>query len=232
MASINTVLDQCLGVDSPGSVVRDLFDLRRGVQLELSVKRQLGLVRGDAFGINAIVVCPDSFTAADYDEIEFAIQGARDIYDGVGVGIDTVEWYSVPASDNTSQCTLGDDEDDLAEARELSNDYTVDNDHLDVFFVRSIVGSTAGWSAVDGPCSKDSFLGLGFGMSGSVVELVGAPAITAVILAHELGHYFGLEHASLSGNFMRGTSGTNNTGITTGQGATVKDKTCFVTEDC
>jgi hypothetical protein len=230
MTSLKSFTSQCLGISQPSSVVRDVFSLNRGLQRPVSLRRQMELARGDSFGINAIAVCPDSFTDDDWDEMEFAIQAARDIYDDVGIGIRDVQYWSVPAADNPSQCTLGDDDDDLAESRELSNDYTVDNDYLDVFFVRWLVGGTAGWSAVDGPCSKDSVLG--FNMSGSVVELLGAPAVTAVVLAHEMGHYFGLDHTTLSNNFMRASVGAGDTNITSGQGNVVRDKTCFVGEVC
>lgn len=231
MASLKSFTSQCLGVSQPSSVVRDVFSLNRGLQQEVSLKRQMRLARGESFGINAILVCPSTFSSADRDEVEFAIQAARDIYDDVDIGIREVEYWSVPASDNPSQCTLGDNgDDDLVESRQLTNDYTVDNDYLDVFFVRSIVGSAAGWSAINGPCSKEPFLG--FGMSGSVVELTGTPAFTGVALAHEVGHYLGLDHSTGSSNFMQAAGGAGNTVITTTQGDTIKNNPCFVEEVC
>jgi predicted Zn-dependent protease len=48
-----------------------------------------------------------------------------------------------------------------------------------------------------------------------------------VIIAHEIGHYLGLEHDSSAANFMNGTAVAANINMKSGQASKMK-KHCFV----
>lgn len=226
--SLKQTAEQCLSETPDMTVLRDVFGYARGAPERLSVKRQLDLVEGQSFGINLIVVCPGRFNSSDYGDIEAAVQTARDLYAQRDVGIRAIEWYHVDASDANGHCVLGDDGSSNGEAKALTQDWTVDNDFMDTFIVSSI-SPKDGWSAIDGQCDKQSG---GCEMSGSVVEMVNNSTVMGILLAHELGHYFGLEHTDRTNNFMNDTVGTNNTNITSGQASTIKNKDCFTSEVC
>lgn len=227
--SLKQTAKQCLSETPDMSVLTNVFGYGRGAPEKLSVKRQLELVQGQSFGINIIVVCPGSFSSADYRKIEEAVQVARDLFAQRDIGLRGVERYHVESGDANGHCVLGDDGSSNSEAQALTQDWTVDNDFMDAFLVRTITGSTAGWSAVDGQCDKQS---AGCEMSGSVFEVLNNSTVMGIILAHELGHYFGLEHNSSTNNFMNASVGPSNTNITNGQANTIKGKDCFTTEVC
>lgn len=109
--------------------------------------------------------------------------------------------------------------------QKLTNDWTVPNDALDIFFVLTYSGSTIGLSRVDGPCDKDAK-----GMDGSVVAIEGSANTTGFVLAHEAGHYLGLNHSTNMNNLMFGTV-PNGGQLTSGQGADMRDH-CFVDPGC
>ena len=97
------------------------------------------------------------------------------------------------------------------------------NHALDLFVVRMMTDAD-GRSPVNGPCDKDAK-----GMTGSVVSLNGTTANSGNTFAHEMGHYLGLDHNTVSGNFLDGVDGASNsfTGIEAWQGA-IMVKHCFV----
>jgi hypothetical protein len=75
----------------------------------------------------------------------------------------------VPLAQANNHETINSD----GEAEDLTGDWTVPNQAIDLFVVRSYVGSTAGLSPVGGPRDKDAK-----GMNGSVVELQFLPQVT------------------------------------------------------
>lgn len=189
----------------------------------MSLKRQLELVKGESLGINLILVGVENFTPTDYEEIESAVQFMRDIYDDVDVGIRRVGWYQISAADAGSYTTINSG----GEARDLTDDWNSPGGGLDVFVVRSMIGAD-GWSAVDGPCSKDDK----DEMTGSVVSLNGSFDNSGNTFAHEIGHYIGLDHVAAANNFIGNDGASNsNTAITAGQGTTMKSH-CYVTKVC
>jgi hypothetical protein len=94
-----------------------------------------------------------------------------------------------------------------------------------VFFVLTYAGSTIGLSAVDGPCDKDAK-----GMDGSVVAMEGDANTTGFVLAHECGHYLGLDHVNNGSRLMFGTV-PNGGMLTSGEGSTMRSH-CFVRSPC
>jgi hypothetical protein len=95
--------------------------------------------------------------------------------------------------------------DSQSEAVDLTTNWTVPNDALDVFVVRAMNGAV-GWSAVSGSCDKNAT----GGMTGCVVSLVGDRDFIANTFGHEIGHYLGLKHNGSEGNLMGDRNGNSN----------------------
>ena len=168
--------------------------------------------------VNLIAVGRDNFSNANVDQMLNSLTGARQIYAQVGLNIGTVRRFRIEAS----QAGALEIVDSLAEADQLTDDWTVGNNALDVFVVRSMNGAD-GWSAVGGSCDKNSK-----GMTGSVVSLNGSLANSGNTFAHEMGHYLGLDHIAAADNFI-GNNGASNshTNVFEWQGDTMK-RHCFV----
>ena len=197
MAASLRAFASCIGVSGPFSVLGHFFGFARwrlptdptGVRVEVSLKEQIERLRGRHFHLNVIAVGSDQFTDADYNEIDYSIFRTRNIYRPVAVGVGRVQHWVVSTADADgldTPTTTGDLED-------LTEDWTVPNDGIDLFVphnmsVSSDGGTTLGRSAIDGPCDKNAK-----GMTGAVCGLWGSEQ-TARTFAHELGHYLGLSH--------------------------------------
>jgi hypothetical protein len=169
--------------------------------------------------VNVILVGHDVFTAADRAETDAALRIAHDIFAKVRLDLREAGRYGITAAEAGANLTI----DNGSEASDLTSDWTVPNNALDLFVVRVMNGAD-GWSAVNGSCDKDAK-----GMTGSVVSLNGSSANSGNTFAHEIGHYLGLSHIPDNGNFI-GNGGSSNsfTGIYDWQG-TVMKRHCFVT---
>jgi hypothetical protein len=165
--------------------------------------------------INIIRVGSEQFTSADLTTINNAITVLRNTYATVGLTLRRVENYII----TNAQANGRDVIDNNDEAETLTDEWTVNNNAVDVFVVKLYVGSVAGLSPVNGPCDKNAK-----GMDGTVVELLGGT--TGQILAHEVGHYLGLSHVSDSTNLMF-PSVPNGGTLTAAQGNTIKSH-CFI----
>ena len=168
--------------------------------------------------VNLIKVGVDHFAAADIGRMQDSVAITRWIYSQVGLNVGAVNHFQI----NSSQAGALEVVDSLAEAEELTDRWTVHNNALDVFVVRSMNGAD-GWSAINGSCDKDSA-----GMTGSVVSLNGSLPNSGNTFAHELGHYLGLSHIPDTDNFIGNNGSSNsNTVVYSWQGDTMK-KHCFV----
>jgi hypothetical protein len=216
-----SAIASCIGVPAPFSVSRDFFGFLRGAPSDVSVATQIQRLKGRHVHMNFIKVGSDQFTANDEAEMDAALQFTRDNYSQVSLGVGRIEHFVISTAEADGAENIGDDD----EAEELTNDWTVPNSALDIFWVLTYAGSTIGLSRVDGPCDKDAK-----GMDGSVVAIEGNVTTTGFVLAHEAGHYLGLSHSSSSGNLMFGTV-PNGGNLTSSQGSDMRDH-CFTKTGC
>lgn len=189
---------QCIGLaGSPLSVRRQLMGQLTN-SVPVSLKQQLDRLGTRFTHINCIRVGSDQFTFNDLVEIDRAVQKTRDLYAAAGrsMGVGRVEHFVISTADARGRDVIDND----GEAESLTDEWTVPNDALDVFFVRLYVGSTAGLSRVDGPCDKNAK-----GMDGSVVEMNAGGGLSDFSTAHEMAHYLGLSHRNNSTALMNPT---------------------------
>ena len=221
----------CIGVTGDFSVVRDFYGyLAKPEDIspnpgfpDHSVLRQVRLLRGPHVHLNLIRVGIESFTPEDEEDIDSGVKVARDFYEQVGLGIGRVLRFSVATADANGHEHLT----SHAEAEALTHDWTVPNDAIDVFFVRTFVIDgyiqPGGQSPVEGPCDKS-----GVRMNGCVLRMSGS--IVDYRLAHEVGHYLGLRDVDDNQNVMWNTV-PNGGELTPSQGSNMRDH-CFVNGGC
>jgi hypothetical protein len=238
MESIRS-LAQCINLRNPDDfrVVRDFFGYQTGVPkevtypgphsrpgvmfYELSLLQQVRRIKQRHIHLNLIRVGIESFTNSDELEIDRAVQITREIYGHVSFGIGRVERYFIRTADANGRDNI----DNNAEAEALTDEWTFPSDALDIFFVLTYAGDTIGLSRLDGPCNKEAK-----GMDGSVIAIEGSANITGLVLAHEAGHYLGLDHVDAEENLMY-TSVPNEGGLTSGQRDVMRAH-CFTDPGC
>jgi hypothetical protein len=221
MASVRAAA-QCINLGKQNfRIVRDFFGYQMGPPGSISLLTQLRRVQGRHVHMNFIRVGSDQFTEKDLQEIDQALNAARAIYAQVNLGIGRIKHFFI----TTAEADGAENIDNDNEAEELTNDWTVDNDALDIFFVLSYAGTTIGLSREDGPCDKDAK-----GMDGSVVAIEGESSVTGLVLAHEAGHYLGLSHSSNSNNLMF-VAVPNGGQLASSQGKDMRDH-CFAHSSC
>lgn len=212
----------CIGISGEFSVARRFFGFVGQSLPEVSVATQINRLKARHVHMNFIQVGSDQFTNSDFEEMDQALQFTRDNYSNVSLGVGRIEHYVI----STAEANGADNIDNDDEAEELTNDWTVPNSALDIFWVRTYATDTAGLSRVDGPCNKNAK-----GMDGSVVAIDEANSVTGFILAHEAGHYLGLEHTDDDGTNLMFPSVPNGGTLTGGQGSDMRDH-CFAKAGC
>jgi hypothetical protein len=200
----------CIGVTGNFRVVRHFFGYATpppwnlgpaGQQANLpqflSVLTQVKRLQQTHFHLDCVRVGTDSsnlLAPVDEQNLDCAVQMARDIYGAVGVGIGRYNrWWLIALSDNTGYDVIDDD----CEASDLVDEYDAPGGGVDIFFVQAYAGTTVGLYPAKGDgvvveSRENDFLG------------------TARTFSHELGHYFGLGHQNGSpNNLMCQTSQAN-----------------------
>jgi Metallo-peptidase family M12B Reprolysin-like len=185
---------QCLGFSGRISVVQHFLGYRTQFSgRNISLFRQVQLLQNRYINLNIIRVGNDNFSVADREEIDFAIQTTRAIYAAVNLGVGRIRHFGISMAASNMRDVISDD----AEAISLTNEWTaVPDDSLDVFVVLNGWAGTPGFttlglSEIDGSCDKND----NSRMNGTVISIRNTNIdITGQLLAHELGHYFGLSH--------------------------------------
>jgi hypothetical protein len=171
-----------------------------------------------------------TFSLDDASKVQYAVQVVRDVYAQENFGIRRLDWRHIPEASVGGYADLA----DRAEAGSLTDDWSGPPGGIDVFFVQSIGENADGWSNVEGPCDKNSSDDL----TGVVLEVSGSRRITGILMAHEVGHYLGLEHGTALTNVMGadvnppdgiGEIDNTSTGLTSDQGTTMR-RHCSVTD--
>ena len=215
-------LCQCIGAGDGNkvSLLHDFFGFIASTPpVEVSVVTQANLLKGKHVHVNMITV--GDFSWDNLREVDFSLQAMRDYYGQVNLGVGRARWYTISAAEANGRDNI----DSNSEAEALTNEWTVPNHALDLFFVLTYSGSTVGLSRVDGPCNKDAK-----GMDGSVIAIEHSFDITGLVTAHEAGHYLGLGHINDGNNLMNPTV-PNNGQLNNSQGNNMKNH-CFVVNAC
>jgi hypothetical protein len=212
----------CIGISGEFSVARQFFGFIGQSIQQVSVATQINRLKGRHVDMNFIQVGSDQFDNADFEEMDQALQFARNTYATVSLGIGRIEHYAISTADADGADNIDNDD----EAEDLTDDWTVPNSALDIFWVRTYAGSTIGYSRVDGPCDKDAK-----GMDGSVVAIEGDNNTTGYVLAHEAAHYLGLKHTDKDKTNLMFPSVPNGGLLTSGQGSKMRDH-CFTKKGC
>lgn len=219
----------CIGITGGFRVVRDFFGYaspppwsqapsgqQASLPQTLSLLTQVKRLKQKHFNLDCVRVGTDAtnlLPAVDEENLDCAVQMARDIYGAVGIGIGRyLRWWMIPLSDNTGYEVIDDD----SEASDLVDEYNAPGGGVDVFFVQAYAGSTVGIHPAKGDgvvveSRENDFLG------------------TARTFSHELGHYFSLGHENdKPNNLMCQTKYANpmpgSTQLTSGQVSDVRDE--------
>jgi len=213
MASVKSIMN-CIGVSTSGnvSVLQGLFGFIRArvptdpdtsVTAQVSLLQKIRGVQGDHIHLNVIQVGFDMVTDLDdaREKLDYANYRTHNIYRQVSLGVGRVEHYEILSTDAGGADDLGSE----GEADELSDDWSVNNDGIDVFVVRNISDSDfVGISPVGGDCDKpakdDGLIG---GEIGRAYEAFSRT------FAHEVGHFLDLSH-NHGDNCPSSTAGQNN----------------------
>ena len=222
MASVRQIAN-CIGVSGNFSIRRDFFGYTTTVPGPVSLLTQLRLLRGSHIHLNLIRVASGGFSAGRLGEINAALQSTRDTYATVKMGVGRVKHFSLPDPEAFVHQDVADNDEALA----LTQEWTIGNDGIDVFVVRTIAGSSIGKSPTPGVCDKDD----GKEQTGCVCSIEDAAGMFALSLAHEVGHYLGLPHVSGSPTNLMSPSAPNGGRLGLAQGAMMKLH-CFVRPGC
>lgn len=184
---------RCIGLSGRVSIISDFYGYRTKVPVSLSLLAQVRLLQGKHIHLNLIRTA--SFDISKQKEIDFGLQVMRNIYATVNMGVGRIQRFFIPPGHEVI--------DGHDEAQDLWNEFSVPNASIDVFLVRLIPGKVNGMSPTGGgSCDKDSK-----NDSGCVIDVEDSFDALGLTLgqniAHEVGHYLGLEHEdALPDNLM------------------------------
>ncbi len=180
------------------SLCRNIYGYRQGklpknpvgAGTSMSLKAWARLHRGNSFNVNVIRVGIESFSSADFDEIDTDIGRMREVYGAIGVGVKWVKPFHINTADAEGHDVLTSQD----EIDDLLSGWAVDNNGIDLYYPAGWMfsGDDAGLlgkSVIGGPCPNDKDVK---GNKGSCVGLTGQTSARSS--SHEIGHYLGLTH--------------------------------------
>lgn len=237
----------CVGASGNFSVMRDVLGFVRGrlppdpsgIDASVSMRQQIDAVAGRHVHLNVIRVGFDALSSAAQatamERIDFAILRVRQIYQPVNLGVGRVLHWFINQADADGADDIGSE----SEAEDLWDAWSVPNNGLDVFVVRTISADFIGLSPVGGACNKDD---KDDGLVGGRIDR-DADGV-ARTFAHEIGHYLGLSHThgddcptstAVRNRLMSQTrcavSNRNSVNLTSGEGSTMRGH-CTVRAGC
>lgn len=248
MKSVKDTLN-CIGVDTNQdlSVLGHLFGFfERRVPPDpsdtasVSVLAQLQALAGSHVHLNMIIVGFDTLSASDQqtasDKVDYSVYRTRNIFAQVGLGVGRVEHFAISAAESNGRDDLGSE----GEADDLSDEWSVPNNGIDIFLVRNISDSDfIGISPRPGDCDKGD---KDDGLIGGEINL-GFESFSRTV-AHEVGHFLDLSHnhgddcpttTSGQNNLMAqcrcALSSRNSVQLTSSQGSTMRGR-CQVSDGC
>jgi hypothetical protein len=190
----------CIGVTQQNvSVLQHLFGFSRrrvptdpepSVTAEVSLNQAVRGLKGRHVHLNVIRVGYDAIPTASRDaaveRLDYAVYKTRNVFGQRSLGVGRVEHHAVTSTQANGKDDIG----SRSEAQDLWRSFSVNNDGLDVFVVRTISARDfIGLSPVGGSCSKgskdDGLLGGGNNRPSDGL---------ARTFAHEVGHFLGLSH--------------------------------------
>lgn len=221
-----------------GGDTYDVFEDFGDVTISMTLLTTEGLVSGSAVWaamaqIKLALIFVGNFSLTTRERLQSVVENeSSNIYEQQNFFVSETRRFLIPSShsdfnryrdirmdDNKDHdCTSGSDE-----ADDMRDDWSSPTDWLDVWLVESLSGpacsaSVGGFSPVDGPSGKggdDS--GVIIKMSSADLSTTGGRNLMGIIIAHEVGHFLGLNHAADPTNFMAASTGGSNTGITHNQ---------------
>ena len=199
---------QCIGLAGRVSLRWDFYGHRTDLGTPLSLLKQARLLQGKHIHLNLI------HTAAISDghlrELDYGLQTMRRIYAAVNIGIGRILRYQIGPGWEVIDGKSG--------AQDLWNACSIQNDGIDLFLAAAVVGDSVGMAPRGGgSCDKGST-----DDSGCVIGIQdnadGVGVTMGQAMAHEVGHFLGLEHEDgLEDNLMFPTV-PNGGGLYGGQG--------------
>jgi hypothetical protein len=224
-----------IGIDGGFSVVGDFLRFLEGVpDRDTSLRAHVDGMLGPHLTLNLIRISHEDFTGTDLQNIDIAIQDARDIYAQVGVGVN-IDHLHIDREDAEDFRVITRE----SRAKKLLRRFRgPGNRNLDVLLVLVLqIDSFAVGIAAAPDCptkckDKDRLgrrgaaVGMNFALYGLGIfptsPQMRARTILGMALAHEVGHLLlGTDHTADINNLMSASSGGADN-LTDGQGNTIR----------
>lgn len=204
----------------PGSGIFGRYDSREDMTIEIIMSRASGGTISATitcrtmfrFGLNITRVDAEAWTSQERQDLIDASFTTRTIYERRDVTHD-IDRRLIHSADSGGFGVLNSE----SEARDLLEQWSGPGNNIDVFIVHDIIGTGFDGLAGDTP-GPTSHSGRESGVVASKSGFVDGSgqkrlhvAYLGMLIAHEVGHYLGLDHVTETANLMLSSSGQNDT---------------------